>query len=151
MLWDAIDGVGWRMVEDRWYGTDSHPLRPGLKSLLLDCQIQLTAASATDYPLLAAVGLGLAVRSDRELKQFTFTVVAEGGMSGTRMGQMLGATGQTISDVVAGAVFSGGTRTLTDPWGVEHEVLVLNVGESIGRRSDIGKAAVLEITAVSGG
>lgn len=135
MLYDTRDSVGWRRLAERLYQTGIMRYPAGLDSLLLDRQTLIKAASSTDYPVLLTSGVTYTVRPAILLKEYRFTIQAEKGMSGNRIGDMLGVSHQRAKELMDDLPVSRGTRTLTDPDGDDHQVAFRSVNRTLVERA----------------
>jgi hypothetical protein len=138
MLYDTRDGLGYRRLNDRLYSTGIMPYPEGLSSLLLDRQLVLKADSATVYPVLLTSGVTYSVKPALPLKEYRFTVTAEKGMSGHRLGDLLGVRHGAAKDLMDGLQVSHGTRTLVDPDGDKHQVSFRTVNRTLVERAEAG-------------
>jgi len=149
VLYDTLDGEGWRAVDGRLYDTGILTYEGGLSSLLLDSKLQIKAASATAYPVLQASGITYTVRPSLPLREYRFTVEAEKGMSGSHLGNMLGVSHSRARAMIDGLPVAGGTRTLVDPDGDTHNVVFRSVVRTIAERAVEGHS-YYEVVGVGG-
>lgn len=147
LLYDTHDGIGWRRLKERLYQTGIMAYPPGLDSLLLDRQTLITAASATDYPVLLVSGVSYTVKPAIGLKEFKFTIEDEKKMSGNRIGDLLGVSHDRARELMSGLQVSRGTRTLVDPEGDEHQVVFRTVNRTLVERAKEGHS-YFEVTGV---
>lgn len=147
MMYDTLDGVGWRRLKGRLYSTGIMDYPPGLSSLLLDSRLTLKAESSSSYPVLLTSGITYTVRPSRELKQYQFTVEAVRGTSSKQLGELLGVSHSRGQELMDGLPLSEGTRTLVDPDGEEHEVVFRSVVRTIAERAVDGYS-YFEVTGV---
>ncbi|MCR4341021.1 MAG: hypothetical protein NUW01_14160 [Gemmatimonadaceae bacterium] len=139
-LYDTLDGQGYRRIADdhgvdssRLYDTGILQYPPGLTSRLLARQLRIVNSATTGCPILLSSGLAFAVRpATGTLRQVTFTVEVEDGLSAKDLGDLIGATGTSIQEVAEGAASSAGTRAMVDHRGVLYpKVLFLTVTEAL--------------------
>jgi len=154
-LWDQRDGQGWHPM-GRLYDTGTLVYPKGLTSLLLARRLRLTNSSSTVSPLLLAHAVSYAMRHIKgaAMREMTFTIVAEDGLSASDLGEMLGLSGSGDRAFLATAAGTGlGTRQFEDPYGrVYEKVLFLDATEVLqqpGRES--GGRTLVQISAVGVG
>ena len=152
MLWDVRDGQGWHPL-GRLYDTGTLSYPKGLSGLLLARRLRITNTSALRSPLLLAhaVSFGMRHIPGAAMREITFTVLADDGLSAADLGEMLGIGASTERALLEGAAGTGlGTRSMQDPYGRRYEkVLFLDATEVLqqtGRSS--GGRTLVQVSAV---
>lgn len=153
--YDDLSGEGWRRIPSggRLYNTGALPYPRGLASQLLARRLRLVNSAVTASPLLHAFGVAYAMRHVKgaAMREITFTVVAEDGLSAADMGEMLGIDALGQRGLLASAAGGGGgTRRMEDPYGRRYERVqfldaveaLQQVGQTSGGRTLIQVSAV---------
>lgn len=150
VLYDTLDGNGYRRFSDRLYRTGTLRYPTGLGSRLLGRQLVLTNSAATASPLIVASGLSFAVRSlDAEDGVIRFAVEADDGLSGRSLGDALGLSGAGMVGRLEDAATGAGTRPLVGPDGTCYEsVLFLDAEPKLLAIKGEGTRRVVEVSAV---
>lgn len=157
-LYDNQDGEGWRRLPKggRMYKTGTLSYPRGMQSLLMARRVRLTNTLSTASPLLQAVGLSYAMRHipGGAMREITFTVVAENGLSAADLGDILGVGADSQRALLTGAAGTGlGTRMLEDPYGrVYTQVLFLDSTEVLSQKGrETGGRTLIQVSAIGVG
>ena len=154
-LWDSRDGLGWRPL-GRLYDTGTLPYPRGLTSQQLARRLRLTNSSSTASPLLLAHAVAYAMRHIKgaAMREITFTVLAEDGLSAADLGEMLGLGAQSTREFLTTAAGTGqGTRRMEDPYGrLYDKVLFLDATEVLQQAGQqTGGRTLIQVSAVGVG
>jgi hypothetical protein len=154
-LWDSRDGLGWHPL-GRLYDTGTLPYPRGLTSQQLARRLRLTNSSSAASPLLLAHAVAYAMRHIKgaAMREITFTILGEDGLSAADLGEMLGLGAQSTRDLLTTAAGTGqGTRRMEDPYGrLYDKVLFLDATEVLQQAGrETGGRTLIQVSAVGVG